>query len=151
MVLAGKNIQIKTIQDFDNLRLGHLEGLKYSKDFYDYVEARRKKGSLIIATTENSCLKMLLNNMIDVFVDTQDTALWQAKEMNDLLWGYISTADGDCHGDKAPAMAHALCCLFESRTAVMLRLLESLCEQTDAAERRPKKSDVADLKPASRV
>lgn len=103
-----------------------------------------------ISNWQNEACAAILNPDASI----HDQAAWlygQAKEMNDLLWGYISTADGDCHGDKAPAMAHALCCLFESRTAVMLRLLESLCEQTDAAERRPKKSDVADLKPASRV
>lgn len=84
VVLAGKNIQIRTLQDFDKLRLGHLEGLKYSKNFYEYIELRRKKGNLVIATTEDSCLRMLLNNMIDIFVDTQDTTLWRAKEMNAL-------------------------------------------------------------------
>ncbi len=82
VVLAGKNIQIRTLQDFDKLRLGHLEGLKYSKEFYDYIESRRKKGDLLIATTEDSYLRMLLNNMIDIFVDTEGTTLWRAKEMN---------------------------------------------------------------------
>lgn len=84
VMLAGKNFQINTLHDFDKLRLGHLEGLKYSQAFYDYIESRRKKGDLVIATTGDSCLRMLLGNMIDIFVDTKDTTLWRAKEMNAL-------------------------------------------------------------------
>ncbi len=93
VMLAEKNIPISTFQDFDKLRLGHLEGLKYSQAFYDYVESRRKKGDLVIATTGDSCLRMLLGNMIDIFVDTKDTTLWRAKEMNAL--GKIRVLDFD--------------------------------------------------------
>lgn len=82
VVLQGKNIRINSIKDFDSLRLGHLAGLKYSKDFFEYIEKRKQAKNLIIATTGNSCIRMLLEGIIDVFVDTRETILWRAKQID---------------------------------------------------------------------
>jgi len=84
VVLADSDIQIRDIKDFDKLRIGHLAGLRYSKSFLEYIEKRKEEGTLTVTTLGNSCLKMLLAGMIDVFVDTSDTTLWRAKQMNAL-------------------------------------------------------------------
>lgn len=84
VILADKDIHISSLKDFDSLRVGHLAGLKYSKDYFDYIENRKNAGSLVMTTTGDSCLKMLLAGMIDIFVDTRETTLWRAKQMNSL-------------------------------------------------------------------
>ncbi len=81
VVRADSGIQIQSISDFDGLKLGHLAGLKYSRDFFSYLEKRRAKGTLVTGTTGDSCLKMLTRGMIDVFVDTGDTVRWRARQM----------------------------------------------------------------------
>ena len=53
----------------------------------------------------------------------------QADEIAELLWGYISITDNDT-GEKAPAVAHALCHFIEARAVTMRRVLEALCERT---------------------
>lgn len=93
VVRAGSNIRIAAIKDFDGLRLGHLAGLRYSKAFKAYVEQRERAGTLVTATTGDSCLRMLLAGMIDVFVDTEDTVLWRAKQADAL--GDIKILDFD--------------------------------------------------------
>lgn len=100
-----------------------------------------------VCNWQNNAQAAILNPEASI----HEQAAWlygQAKEINDLLWGYLSVAGGDCHGETAPAMAHALCCLIESRTGVMLRLLENLCQQTDEEQIE---KDLADPKPASSV
>ncbi len=84
VVRAGENIEIRSIRDFDDLRVGHLIGLKYSEKFLAYIEKREKAGTLVTATAGNSCIRMLLAGMIDVFVDTRETILWRAKQLNAL-------------------------------------------------------------------
>jgi polar amino acid transport system substrate-binding protein len=81
VVLASGNIKISSLKDFDKLKVGHLAGLQYSKPFLEYIEKRR---DIIVTTAGDSCLKMLLSNIIDVFADTKDTVLWRAKQMNAL-------------------------------------------------------------------
>lgn len=84
VVRQDSDIKILTLNDFDNLRIGHLAGLKYSPTFQEYIVRREKEGSLTTTTGGDSALKMLLEGIIDVFVDTQDTVLWRAKEMGAL-------------------------------------------------------------------
>ena len=38
VVLTGSDIKIRSLTDFDTLRIGHLAGLKYSRSFLEYVE-----------------------------------------------------------------------------------------------------------------
>ncbi|MBU1565829.1 MAG: transporter substrate-binding domain-containing protein [Proteobacteria bacterium] len=80
VVLASSNITINSLKDFDKLRLGHLAGLKYSADFFEYVQKRQAEGSLITTTMGEAPLRMLLEDIVDVFVDTSDTILWRAKK-----------------------------------------------------------------------
>lgn len=81
VVLASGSIKIASLKDFDNLKVGHLAGLQYSKPFLEYIEKRK---DIIVTTAGDSCLKMLLSNIIDIFADTKDTVLWRAKQMNAL-------------------------------------------------------------------
>ncbi|WP_022667097.1 substrate-binding periplasmic protein [Desulfospira joergensenii] len=81
VVRAGTNIRIQSLSDFDSLTIGHLAGLKYSKDFLSYIEKRRGAGTLVTSITGDSCLRMLTEGMIDVFVDIENTVRWRAKQM----------------------------------------------------------------------
>lgn len=81
VVRAGESISITTLHDFDKLRLGHLAGLKYSPEFYQYIMERQKNGTLITSTIGDSPLKMLLEGIIDVFVDTESTVRWRARQL----------------------------------------------------------------------
>ncbi len=78
--LKDSAIQIKSLQDFEPLKLGHLVGLRYSKEFTAYVEKREKEGRLVTVTEPEAGLRMLLAKRIDVFVETQSSMLWLAKE-----------------------------------------------------------------------
>lgn len=82
VVRSGQDIQISSLKDFDSLRIGHLAGLKYSKDYFEYIENRKTSGSLVTTTTGDGCLKMLIAGIIDIFVDTSETTLWRARQMN---------------------------------------------------------------------
>ncbi len=84
IVLANSQITINSLKDFDSLRVGHLAGLKYSRSFLEYIEKREQDNTLITTTLGTSCLRMLLAGMIDIFVDSSDTVLWRAKEMDAL-------------------------------------------------------------------
>ena len=80
VVRAGGGIQIRSLADFENLRIGHLAGLKYSESFLAYIEKRREAGTLVTSTTGDSCLRMLMEDIIDIFVDTESTVRWRAKQ-----------------------------------------------------------------------
>ena len=84
IVLAGSGVDIRSLGDFDKLKLCHLAGLQYSDSFHEYIENRKKAGDLVTTTMGDSCLKMLLEGMVDVFVDTQASVLWRAKQTNTL-------------------------------------------------------------------
>ena len=45
-VRANSGIEIKKISDFDKLRVGHLNGLTYSREFFAYIEQRRNNKTL---------------------------------------------------------------------------------------------------------
>lgn len=81
VVRAGSKIRIRDLTDFDNLRIGHLAGLKYSESFLSYIDKRSKAGTLITTTTGDSCLRMLNEGIIDIFVDTEDTVRWRAQQI----------------------------------------------------------------------
>jgi len=80
VVKSESEINIKSLQDFDNLQLGHLAGLSYSPDYLNYIENRRKEGTLITTTIGESNLKMLLEGIIDIYVGTVEPELWHAKQ-----------------------------------------------------------------------
>jgi polar amino acid transport system substrate-binding protein len=67
IIRADSGITIKKISDFDQYRLGHTIGLRYSKEFYDYILKRKAANSL--------------DERIDVFVSTDSTVLWVAKQI----------------------------------------------------------------------
>lgn len=93
VVRTGSGIRINTLSDFDDLKIGHLAGLKYSESFLGYIEKRGKESTLITSTTGDSCLRMLTEGIIDIFVDTEDTVRWRAKQMG--LTGKIAILDYD--------------------------------------------------------
>lgn len=84
VVRGTSMINIKSLQDFDNLRLGHLAGLSYSPEYLNYIENRKKDGTLITTTIGESNLKMLLEGIIDIYVGTREPELWHAKQRGEL-------------------------------------------------------------------
>ena len=80
-VRANSTIQIKKISDFDNLRLGHLNGLTYSREFFAYIQKRRNSKTLDVTTSSDGNLQKLVTGKIDVFVDTVSSVRWHAAGM----------------------------------------------------------------------
>lgn len=80
VVRKNQNITINSIADFDKYQLGHLLGLRYSPEFYEYVMLRHEQERLITTTRSSYVLKMLMSEQIDVFVGISQSALWYAKE-----------------------------------------------------------------------
>jgi polar amino acid transport system substrate-binding protein len=79
VVRASSKLSIESIQDFRGLKLGHLAGLKYSPEFLSYVEGKVQNGQVYVSNSNQAILRMLLAGRIDVFVNTNDTVLWNAK------------------------------------------------------------------------
>ena len=80
-VRANSGIKIKKIADFDALRLGHLNGLTYSREFFAYIKRRRDSETLDVTTSVEGNLQKLVTGKIDVFVDTISSVRWHAAEM----------------------------------------------------------------------
>lgn len=81
VVRAGSGIAIDAVEDFDGLRLGHLEGLRYSEEFLDYVNRRRLKGDLVVAGSNEELMRLLLGGSVDVFVNLGSTATSIARDL----------------------------------------------------------------------
>ncbi len=79
VVRASSELSINSMQDFIGLRLGHLAGLKYSPEFRSFVEGKIQNGGVHVSNSNQAILRMLLAGRIDVFVNTTDTVLWNAK------------------------------------------------------------------------
>jgi polar amino acid transport system substrate-binding protein len=81
IVRADSNYSIKSIKDFDPYRLGHTIGLRYSKEFYDYIIKRKANQALDESSKEEFNIRKLDANRIDIFVSTDSTVLWVAKRI----------------------------------------------------------------------
>jgi len=90
-VRKTSKITINKIEDFDQLRLGHLSGIKYSPKFFEYIEKRKAAGTLEEVDTDNLNLKKLLADRIDVFVATEASTKWFANRRG--LLGHIKALD----------------------------------------------------------
>lgn len=90
-VRSDSDIRIAGIKDFDGLRLGHLNGLRYSPEFLAYVQAREAAGTLDITTQNISNIRKLAAGQIDIFVNTKASMLWLARDAG--LGGRIKALD----------------------------------------------------------
>ena len=81
VVRVNEKRKIQHLADFDPLLLGHLHGLRYSDEFYQYVMAREERGELVTASDSNTLLTLLNHNRIDVFVSITESVRWTAKSM----------------------------------------------------------------------
>lgn len=81
ITLKNSTITIDSLSSFDNLRLGHLAGLRYSTEFLHYIEKRQREGTIITVDSNEALFELLLKGRIDVFVNTQESVLWQAKTL----------------------------------------------------------------------
>ncbi|CCQ10445.1 hypothetical protein PALB_13120 [Pseudoalteromonas luteoviolacea B = ATCC 29581] len=73
--------EIDSLDDFRGLRIGHLQGLKYSKAYFDYIENSLDKGYVRSVTANVDLLTLLRAQKVDVFVNTVDTVYWLATTM----------------------------------------------------------------------
>jgi ABC-type amino acid transport substrate-binding protein len=81
VVRAGSGIAIRSLSDFDKLRIGHLKGVRYAPAYHDYVLKRIEAGTVVQADENDQLLRMLLDGKIDVFVSLSATTRWLAKSM----------------------------------------------------------------------
>ncbi len=81
IVRADSTIEIRKLPDFDKYRLGHTIGMRYSKEFYDYILKRKAQGSLDETASNESNLLKLVHNRIDMFIATEDTAFYLADRL----------------------------------------------------------------------
>ncbi len=81
IVRADSNYSIKSINDFEPYRLGHTIGLRYSKEFYDYIQKRKAAQKLDESSKEEFNIRKLDAKRIDIFVSTDSTILYVAKRI----------------------------------------------------------------------
>ncbi|SMF51747.1 substrate-binding periplasmic protein [Pseudobacteriovorax antillogorgiicola] len=79
--LKEQEVKIKRIEDFDQYRLGHQIGFRYSDEFLEYVNQRREKGTLDETNSNISNFRKLLQKRIDVFVSTTASIGSVSKDM----------------------------------------------------------------------
>jgi polar amino acid transport system substrate-binding protein len=87
----GATAALRSLADFDPLRLGHLAGLAYSPEFHAYVEARAASGRLDVTDSEAGNLRKLAAGRIDVFVSSVDTVRYYASRLG--LAGQVAMVD----------------------------------------------------------
>jgi ABC-type amino acid transport substrate-binding protein len=81
VVRAGSGAVIGRTSDLDGLRLGHVRGLRYTREFHDYVYGRVVAGTAVEGETNEELLRRLLANEIDVFVGPVATNRWLARRL----------------------------------------------------------------------
>ncbi|HYX35981.1 MAG TPA: transporter substrate-binding domain-containing protein [Oligoflexus sp.] len=81
IVRADSDITIKSISDFDRYRLGHTIGLRYSKEFYDYILKRKAAQNLDESSKEEFNIRKLDARRIDIFVSTDSTIVDVARQI----------------------------------------------------------------------
>lgn len=87
--------EIKKIADFDTLRLGHIIGLRYSSEFMNYVENRRKADNIDEAANTEQNFRKLMAGRIDTFVNAVEPALYVAQRLG--YAGRIKVLDWVAH------------------------------------------------------
>jgi polar amino acid transport system substrate-binding protein len=80
-VRADSSIAIQNVRDFDRLKLGHILGLTYAREFMQYVEKRQAAGTLDSATTTEQNLRKLLAGRLDIFVSAVEPTLFVAQRL----------------------------------------------------------------------
>ena len=85
VVRAGSGIQIRSLADFDKLKVGHLRGLRYSEAYHDYLETRMGSatgsGTVVQADSNEELLRLLVDGKIDVYVNLAGTSRYLAREI----------------------------------------------------------------------
>ncbi len=82
VVRAGGDVVIRSLADFDGLKLGHLHGLRYSKEYKAYLDQRKEQGGVTTAYSADQLLRMLDKGAIDVFVDSRQSIAWEAMALD---------------------------------------------------------------------
>ncbi len=78
IVARSSTVEVAALEDLDGLRLGAIRGVDYIDWYQEYLDRRDAEGSIEWAPDNESVLRMLLADRIDVFVNTVATAKWLA-------------------------------------------------------------------------
>ena len=81
IVKAQTPLQVDTISDLDGLRLGVIRGLDYVDWFQEYLSERDREGTIEWAPNNESLVRMLLADRIDVIVNIASTTKWLAETL----------------------------------------------------------------------
>ncbi len=81
IVVAGSAIEIRSIEEFEPWRLGHLKGLRYSEEYLAYVQERRAAGRLVEVEENQELFDLLFRGEIDVFVNLTSTTTWLSRQL----------------------------------------------------------------------
>ena len=78
-VRANSVTDVRTIADFDHLKVGYHLDRTTPGWFRDYLEERERAGKLTVLPDIPATIKALIQGKIDVFVAPRDETLWLAK------------------------------------------------------------------------
>lgn len=81
VVRKDSSVTISSLADFDRYKLGHTIGLRYSPEFWDYIQKRKTKDDLDETPSNESNIKKLLAGRIDVFVADSSSILTLAADL----------------------------------------------------------------------
>ncbi|MBZ0114685.1 MAG: transporter substrate-binding domain-containing protein [Thermoanaerobaculia bacterium] len=82
IVRSENTMEVHSLADLDGHRLGAIRGVGYVEWFQSYLDQRDRAGTLEWAPDNESILRMLLANRIDVFINTVSTSKWLAQELD---------------------------------------------------------------------
>ncbi len=81
VVRMDSTITIQSLSDFDKYKLGHTIGFRYSPEFWDYIQKRKKKDDLDETPSIESNIRKLLAGRIDIFVADFSSILTLAADL----------------------------------------------------------------------
>lgn len=71
---------VASIEDFKGLTIGHLRGLQYMPEYLALVDSERGQNRLFESNRDEWLLEALLKGQIDVFVGSETSVIWQARQ-----------------------------------------------------------------------
>ena len=80
-VAVASDIEILSLKDFDGLRLGHKRNMRYTEEFFTYVDRRREEGTLVELDSENEIVQQLVAGEIDVAVMMMSSGMRRAAAL----------------------------------------------------------------------
>lgn len=77
----GSGLPIRELRDFDRLRLGYLQGVRYTTEYLEYVRRPGAAAARVAAGSNEELVRLLVDGKIDVFVGLASSARWTAASL----------------------------------------------------------------------